>query len=156
MSATIFQARTPGHPTKFNAPTLRRFLKCVARGMPMGLSAAAAGVSTASISNWKRQFPRFEQLVARAVARGVSARLRRIEEASKTDWHAAAWLLSNTNGEYLSRNRVELTGADGAPLSAGVTLYLPAKQDGNGGPLPAVTVPALAERNDGNNNNERQ
>jgi hypothetical protein len=67
---------------------------------------------------------------------GISRRLKRIETASESgDWRASAWLLEHTQAEHFARSRVEVTGADGAPLVGSVVLYLPQKgsqPNGNG------------------------
>jgi hypothetical protein len=55
-------------------------------------------------------------------------------------------MLEKCHPEHFAKNRVEVTGADGGPLAGVVSIMLPPKTDGNGGGLPVVTVPALAER----------
>src|ERR1035441_9986136 len=128
-NGTMFlQARRRGRVSKFTAPTMRRFLRCVARGMPVTLASSAAGVSHSSIAKWRTEYPRFDRVVVRAIARGVDARLKRIVEATSTDWGAAAWLLEHCQPQHFGKTRLEVSGTDGAPLIAGVTLFLPRKE----------------------------
>jgi hypothetical protein len=61
--------------------------------------------------------------------------------AAKTDWHAAAWYCEHVFPDSFSKSRLELTGANGSPLSAAVALYLPAKDSPeNAKTLPVVTT----------------
>lgn len=132
-----------GAPTKFTRPVLKVLLKAARLGMPMTLATKAAGISTEALGQWKRKYPKLVEALARARARGAEARLRRIEKASHEDWRASAWLLEKTMPEHFSRNRVEVTGADGGPVT--VVLNLPPK-NGNGGEVVDVPeVPALPE-----------
>jgi hypothetical protein len=128
-----------GRPGKFNPLTIRRILRCARRGMPMTLTASAVGISATTLSNWRKTSPRLDALIQKAIAQGVSRRLLKIEQASEEgDWHAGAWILERTQPQYFGRARLEVTGADGAPLAGVVAIMLPPKQDGNA--PPAVSV----------------
>jgi hypothetical protein len=95
--------------------------------MPLGLAAKAAGVSSETFAQWRRKHPRFAELVQQAIAKGADEHLRRIEKAAEAgDWRASAWYLERILPQHFARNRVEVTGAGGAPL-VGVVLHLPAK-----------------------------
>lgn len=135
-----------GGPTKFRPPTLKRILSCARRGMPLSLCAAAVGVSAQGLRNYRTTNPKFEEALQRAIARGVDARLRKIEQASsEADWRAAAWLLEHCQPQHFAKNRLEVTGADGAPLAAGLHLYLPEKQGSVVEAGAVVEAPALTE-----------
>ncbi|HXE41971.1 MAG TPA: hypothetical protein VN516_03015 [Candidatus Baltobacteraceae bacterium] len=56
--------------------------------------------------------------------------MQKIESASDSgEWRAAAWLLEHCNPEKFARNRIEVTGADGSPIAAGmIQIYLPRKE----------------------------
>jgi hypothetical protein len=132
-----------GRPSKFTPATIKRILRCLYRGMPLRLAAQAASISTQGLINHRRANPRFEDAVQKAIARGVEVRLKKIEQASDAgDWRAAAWLLEHCQPQHFARNRLEVTGADGAPLAAGVQLYLPQKE----APLVQVAEPVEEAR----------
>jgi len=132
--------RSPGRPTKFTPPVVKRILRCLQRGMPMTLTADAVGVSYQALSDYRKRNARFAAALARAIARGADARLRKIEAASAAgDWRAAAWLLEHCQPEHFAKNRIEVSGPDGAPLAGVVAVYLPQKDGHNGEPR-AVTV----------------
>jgi hypothetical protein len=96
--------------------------------MPFSLSCAVARISVATFCSWKGSDSGFRQRIEEAIASGVERRLEKIEAASEAgDWRASAWLLEHCQPQHFARNRVEVTGADGAPLTAGVSLYLPKK-----------------------------
>ena len=115
---------------KFTPGRVKIILRCVGRGMPLHMACEVAGICAQSLYNWRHKNPKFGELLTRAIAKGVDSRLRRIEKASDAgDWRAAAWLLERTMPQHFARSRLEVTGAEGAPLMAGVTLYLP-KKDG--------------------------
>ena len=114
-----------GRPSLYTAARLKTILGCVRRGLPLSLAAQAAGVTYATLASWRDRNPRFGEALSRAIARGADARLRKIEKASDAgDWRASAWLLEHTLPQHFARNRVEVTGADGAPLAGGPTIVL--------------------------------
>ena len=132
--------RATGRPTKFCHELVEEICKHLGDGVPMDYAAALCGVSGESVRNWRTKYPRFDQSVCEAIARGVQSRLAVIKKAAESDWRAASWWLEHVLPERFARNRLEVTGADGAPLSAGVQLYLPQKQA-----LPAVEAGGPAE-----------
>jgi hypothetical protein len=127
-------------PTKFTRRVVKRILKCLQRGMPLSLAANASGVSYATITKRRAESPKFAAALARAIARGADARLKKIEAASASgDWRASAWMLERCHPDHFGKSRLEVTGADGAPLTGVVAVYLPAKDQRNGEPR-AITV----------------
>jgi hypothetical protein len=136
-----------GRPSKFTPPTLKRILGCARRGLPLTLCAQAVGVSTQALINYRKANPKFEEALQRAISRGVDARLKKIERASENgDWRAAAWMLEHCQPQHFAKNRLEISGPDGAPLSAGVTLYLPEKRSAIVDTSEVLDAPALTER----------
>ena len=123
------------------------------RGLPLCHAARAAGISNSHLCKWRLEDERFALRIESAVSKAIEKRLRKIEQAANAgDWRAAeCWLRLVLPAEY-GRNRLEVTGADGSPLAGMVAICLPPKQDDNGNALPAVTVPALEERNNGSGN----
>lgn len=137
---------TGGRPTKYTPRVVKTILRCVRRGLPLMLAAQAAGVSYATLLYWRNNNSKFAEALERAVARGADARLRGIEAAAKAgDWRAQAWLLEHTLPQHFAKSRLEVTGAGGAPLMAGVTLYLPTKGQSPGPVVEMPEVPALEE-----------
>ena len=87
--------------------------------------------------------------IALYIIRVFEQRLEVIERATQSQdegirLRAACWFLEHTQPSHFARNRIELTGADGQQLAAGVTLYLPQKETA---PVErsVVTVHALTE-----------
>ena len=68
-----------------------------------------------------------------------------------TDWRCAAWYLEHVHPESFARNRIELSGPDGAPLAAGVQLYLPKKDGAPVVECEPLQLPALSEGNGDDN-----
>src|SRR5204863_7701795 len=96
---------------------------------PQTMATSVAGISQQTFFNWKRDDPDFQREIEEAIAKGVDARLQSIEKAADLgDWRASAWLLEHCQPQHFAKNRLEITGADGRPLAAGVTLYLPKKE----------------------------
>ena len=53
--------------------------------------------------------------------KGIERRLKAIEAAQAGgDWRASAWILEHCHPQHFSRNRIEVTGADGGPLTGAV------------------------------------
>lgn len=141
--------RKNGRPTKFTRQTQARVLKCVEKGMPLVHAANAAGISFMSLNTYRQKHPKFADALAQSISKGVEKRLEVIERAIDSEdesirLRAACWFLEHTQPTHFARNRIELTGADGQQLAAGVTLYLPQKETvavaGN-----VETVPMLTE-----------
>jgi len=130
-----------GRPTKRTPDVADRIILAVRQGVPFTHAARLAGIAYSSFCDWRNTDPQFRERLDAAISAGVEKRLRMIQDAADNgDWRAAeAWLRLVLPAEY-GRNRIELTGADGAPLTGAVALYLPQKQDGNGGRLPGATV----------------
>ena len=106
------------------------------RASPTALFATGETATRNSASDWTRQ--------SRLAWKSGCAMIQ--DAADNGDWRAAeAWLrLVSCRWSY-GRNRMELTGAGRLTAGRGYRALSAAKQDGNGGQLPAVTVPALTE-----------
>jgi hypothetical protein len=133
----------PGRPTKFNPKTVKRVLCCVEKGMPLSLASSAAGFSYTTLSDYRAKHPQFAEALKRSIAKGVEKRLKKIEDASDAgDWRASAWLLEHCQPEHFAKNRIELTGANGGPLAAGIGIYLPKK---DAGAEPTIEINAVKQ-----------
>jgi hypothetical protein len=117
-----------GRPTKRTSDIADRICFAVSKGVPFGHAARLAGIAYSSFCDWRNSDPGFRGRLDAAISAGVEKRLKMIQDAADAgDWRAAeAWLRLVLPAEY-GRQRLELTGAEGSPLSAGVQLYLPAK-----------------------------
>lgn len=122
-----------GRPTKLdNARARKKLIELIAKGVPNSHACAAVGISVPAFCAYREKHEWFRDELARATGIGVEARLRKIENASAAgDWRASAWLLEHCQPEHFSKNRLEITGADGGPLTAGIGIYLPKKDNGH-------------------------
>jgi hypothetical protein len=110
-----------------------------------------AGIAYSSLAEWRNSDEVFRAQLEEAIALSVEARLKTIRDAADMDWRAASWWLEHVLPESFARNRIEVTGADGGPLTGGVTLYLPQKTNGPGAVVETTEAPALTEgSSDGN------
>ncbi len=142
-----------GRPTKFTPATVRRILRCVGKGMPLTHAANASGVSFHSLNTYRNTHPEFADQLAKAISKAVEMRLEVIEQALDSQdesirLRSAQWYLEHVHPEAFARNRIEVTGADGAPLAGAVAIYLPRK-DGDANGAPTVTVNARKEIENG-------
>jgi hypothetical protein len=142
-----------GRPTKFTPATVSKILRSVARGMPLVHAASTGGITFQTLTAYRSDHPDFADALAEAVAKGIEARLKVVERAMDSPdeaihLRAACWYLEHTAPEHFAKNRIELTGADGQPLTGAVTVYLPQKDSGDGSPV--VTVDTVKEIGNGN------
>ena len=143
-----------GRPTVRTPEAAARILQAVSIGAPLVHAARAAKICYATLAAWRNEDPEFKERLEHAISLCVEKRLKTIQDAADAgDWRASeAWLRLVLPQEF-SRSRLEITGSDGAPLTAGLQLYLPKKE------LPTieagdpVEVPALADRS-GNGNGD--
>jgi hypothetical protein len=132
--------RQAGAPSKRTPEIRKRLIDCIARGVPMTWAARAVGIAYSTFCAWRADDPTLDDEIESAVAAAIEKRLGVIEKAADLgDTGCAKWLLEHLHPQFFSRSRVEITGADGAPLAAGIQLYLPEKK------VPSVEVePAKA------------
>lgn len=127
----ILPAKRKGAPTKFTVTARRRFVRLVARGVPFTHACAGVGWSYQSFLNYREKHLAFKESLEKAVARAIDKRLSIIERAANMgDAASARWLLEHLHPEHFAKTRLEVTGADGSPLTAGIAVYLPAKDNG--------------------------
>jgi hypothetical protein len=132
----VAPAKHPGgRPRKFTSQNIRTILRCARRGLPLTLCAAAVGVSSQGLINWRKANPRFELALQSSIAKGMARRLGKIVAASENqDWRAAAWLLEHTAPQHfaVSRQLLEVSGPSGGPLAqVAFVLQWPHQQTGH-------------------------
>ena len=145
----------PGGAKTIRTPETAQILRgCIAKGLPYVMCCSVAGISRSAFFAWKAEDPLFAEQLDSALALGALARLKVIEEGARQgDWRAAAWLLEHCQPQHFARNRIEISRPDGAPLTAGVQLYLPEKDTGAVVECEPTEVHALAERSADANEN---
>jgi hypothetical protein len=135
MTKAIAPSRPRGRPTKLDDVRMRsRLIQLIGTGLPQKHACAAVGVSVPAFCEYREKHEWFRDELETAIANGLEARLQVIEAAAKKDWRAAAWYAEHVFPEHFSKQRIELTGANGGPLAAGIGIYLP-KKDGDKSPL---------------------
>jgi len=121
-------------------------VQLVAKGVPYRHACLAVRITFQSFSNYRDQHPEFREEIEQAVALAIEKRLAKIEAASEAgDWRASAWMLEHVHPESFARNRIEVTGANGALLSAAIAIYLPQK---DGTPAIEVNTPTKEIENE--------
>jgi hypothetical protein len=152
--ASVPPAKSKGRPTKLENAAMRdRLIELIGKGVPNVHACAAVGISVPAFVQYRERHEWFRDELAAAVGSGVEIRLRKIEAAADAgEWRAAAWLLEHCQPEHFAKNRIEITGADGGPLTSAVAVYLPQK-DGCANGKPRIVV-ADAVKEVGNGSEE--
>jgi hypothetical protein len=135
-----------GRPSKFTEETRARLVQLVARGLPFIHACSAVGITLQSFITYRNNHDDFREEIERAVSAAIEKRLKIIEAAADAgDVNSAKWLLEHLHPQFYARNRIELTGADGAPLAGTIAVYLPQKDGAR-----VVTLDAMKEVENGN------
>jgi len=102
----------------------------IGQGMAITYACAVVGVSPQTYYNWQERFPDFRQQVEKANAFAQYTLLEIVNKAAKAgSVEDAKWLLVHRWPEHFARNRIEVTGPNGAPLSGGVVILPPKDPD---------------------------
>ncbi len=122
-----------GRPSKLTSELRQRFMQMVQTGAGIRDCAAAAGINPDTVYEWRRrgnadkqtgkrsEYRLFSEQLAQAQATGVVAALAKIDKAANGgDWRAAAWKLERLRPRRFGRQRVEVAGPDGTPVTAQV------------------------------------
>lgn len=137
-----------GRRSKFTAKLRTRLVELIARGLPYGHACSAAGISFASFSSYRNLHPDFADQIEQAVSVAIERRLAVIEKAANLgDTSCAQWLLIHLHPQFFARNRLEISGPDGQPLTGQVAVLVWPHQmkDGN---QELKTVHELQNQND--------
>lgn len=84
-----------GRPTKYTSAVAQKICKNIAEGCSREASASLAGISTATLYEWQRQFPQFSEGLEKADARCERECITAIRKAGRSsrNWTASAWCL---------------------------------------------------------------
>jgi transposase-like protein len=115
----------PGMPLALTPDMHKLLVSYIAAGNTVNFASRACGITRETFYQWRRKsrrglepyatlFRDVDKAVARAVVRNVTI----VAKAAETNFRAATWWLERTVPQvYGRRDRVELTGAKGAPLA---------------------------------------
>ena len=122
-----------GRKSKFNKATVEKICGGLSIGLPQHFAASLGGVTATTFHAWRNRYASFRKAVEEAIAKGMAYRLGVIQNALASNdenvrLRAATWWLEHCMPEHFAKNRIEVTGADGSPLAAGISLYLPKKE----------------------------
>lgn len=107
--------------------------EAISDGATREVAASAAGVGESTLYQWLKKgrdgvepYVEFAEAIEKADAEGELSNIRTIKTASTSTWQAAAWLLERKHPErWGRRDRMEVTGKDGAPVAQVVTYRIP-------------------------------
>jgi hypothetical protein len=118
-------------------------IEAIARGVPIGHACAAMRIGHDCFSRFRNAHPDFEKSLQEAIAAAIEKRLKVVEDAAgRGDTGCARWLLEHLHPQFFAKSRLEITGAEGAPLTGAVALYLPKKES----PEQATEIEGVPER----------
>ena len=89
-------ARLPTETKELTDPR-QIILARIRTGATFELAAAAAGISSRCLLNWRHDNPDFEELIKAQRAAYLAGKIGQIDEAGERDWKAAAYLLERAN-----------------------------------------------------------
>jgi hypothetical protein len=146
-----------GARSKYTPELVKIVLDAIADGVPITHVATLAGISFPCLCDYRRRYPDFDLKVREAFSAAVQSRLLIVKKAMESadlnlSLRAATWWLTHVPGaaeSFSESRRVELTGADGSLIAAGVIVYLPTK-DGEGGGPRVVAIDTRKELENGN------
>ena len=129
--------RKPGRPDTFNPEAAKRIINVILMGGYIETAAAYGGIHRDTLYRWLKRGrakscnePDLIQFVAdydSAIVKAEVLLLTKVQTAAQEDWKPAAFILERRYPERWGRQRLELSGPDGGPISfAGdVKFYIP-------------------------------
>jgi predicted acyl esterase len=140
--------RRIGAPSKYTPQTRARLVELVKKGVPFRHACNAVRISYQSFCDYREQHPDFREEIERGVSNAIEKHLDLISKAAETgDVQSSKWLLEHLHPEHFARNRIELTGRDGSPLTAAIGIYLPAKDQPEPVPVTLDSPPQVEDAN---------
>src|SRR5262245_21775126 len=92
---------TVGRPSKYTEPTMARFYKALADGLPIKSACIKAGIGVTTLNDWQERHPEVETKIERARDRFREKALQTIKAAIEDgDWRAAVAALKLVFPEY--------------------------------------------------------
>ena len=107
-----------GRRSKYTPETVDKLTQAIRLGATYRLACDYAGITEETFYQWRRSKSEFSDAIKEAEGKGALGWLAKIEQAaSDGNWQAAAWKLERRYPDQYGRNRVEITGPEGAPIS---------------------------------------
>jgi hypothetical protein len=106
-----FMEESPGRgrPTKRTGEIEKKILDGVAKGLPLKIAAALAGVGERTLNEWLKSDPVFERAVAKAGAQPVMESVETIRAAGRDDWRASSWWLERLHPNLFAPPQVQFS-----------------------------------------------
>lgn len=106
-SKRLGNAPKGGRPSKYTDETLDDLISALEAGNNLADSCVAAGISTATLEDWRRDKPGFSDLIKQAEKKAKTERLKRINNAGiNGHWQADAWYLERRYPDEFARKLV--------------------------------------------------
>jgi hypothetical protein len=121
-----------GRPTVLTAECEARILETLTSGCSLRDAAEHNGVNYSTLKNRQRADPAFAERLRRARVKFKVCTLQVLADAIRSgNTTAACWFLERAYPEEYGRQRLEITGADGGPVTLGADLRAAQKVRGN-------------------------
>ena len=95
-----------GAKSKLTEERRKSILDSVRLGLTFKMACEIAGISEATLCNWRNDKVEFLEDMQRAESDGIRERLARISRHGGEDWKADAWILSHRRPEMFSERRI--------------------------------------------------
>ena len=121
-----------GRPSKLTADIQNKIIEAIRAGAYVETAAAYAGINKSTFYDWLKKgargldpaFVEFSNAIERALASSEMRDIVTITKAADVHWQAAAWRLERKHpNRWGRRQHVELSGADGGPVSLMVSSW---------------------------------
>lgn len=112
-----FRLLPRGRQLRATPETVRHILEAIGNGLTVEESVIMAGVAPRAVTKWREANAGLEALFRQAELAEKAKLLALMQSHAKRDSKAANWLLERRHSME-SRNRTEITGANGGPIHA--------------------------------------
>ena len=107
--------------TKYSKEITEELCSWIRIGNTAKDSAALCGIGESTFYEWKEKHPEFAESIKAADILCKAENIKKIQLASDKDWKASAWWLERKYKKEFAQ-RMEETGADGAPIENSLTV----------------------------------
>ena len=114
-----------GRPRAIQGEIERRLLEALERGLTIKLACQYAGVSQDAWERKRNSDADFAERATRARLKHLPEALDLIRRHANDDWRAAKAFIDLVAPDDYSRQRLEITGQDGAPLKFTLNISAP-------------------------------